>query len=152
MCSCPLLLQNKNTQLHGPTEKRIKRHHKTTMCSSSGSSANISRFQTPSTGNHVGKALGTRSRVANCMFLGADIETLQDTPDGAVTFSGRSRNREQSNINTRLPRLSSLLRTTHFPRFTKSQSRTKPWLSALSFSKRPVDICHVPAENWTPIY
>ena len=122
MCSCPLLLQAINTKIDGPTQKRIKTNRKDHDEFFPVSSANISRFQTTWTETHVGKALGTRHRVTVYMFLSAEIETLQDTPDGAVAFFGQSRNWEQLNINTRPPRLSSLLHTTHFPRFTRTPS------------------------------
>ena len=102
------------------------------MCSSSISSAYISRFQTTSTRTYVGGALQLKSRVAISMLLAAKTGTLQHIHDGAVAFLDRSRNREQLNINTPPLRLSSFLHTTHFPRFTKSVSvHSHDFLSSL---------------------
>ena len=66
------------------------------------------------------------------MFLSADIKTLQHIHDRAVAFFRQSRNREQLNINTYSLWLSSLLHTTHFPRFTKSENvHSHDFLSSL---------------------
>ena len=152
MCSCPLLLQNSNIKVTWTDPEANQKTSPRLPCVLPRFFRRLLSLPNNMNRNACWKSTWKKTQ-SHCIHVPeCDIETLQDTPNGAGAFFGRSRNREQSNINTRPLLLSSLLHTTHFPRFAKSTQAQSPWLSVLSFSKTANQVSHVPAEKWTTIY